>query len=106
VERWFDASAFTNPPPGRFGNSGVNILEGPGLKLHHLSLIKQFVVREGFHLEYVAAISNLFNTPHFQFPRTNISAARPGEITSARTANQDQNKAGARMIEMTLRLRW
>lgn len=106
VEKWFDPSAFTLPEPGRFGNSGVNILEGPGLHVHHLSLIKQFSLNERFNLEYFVGISNLFNRPHFRFPRNNISAARAGEITSERTANQDQNKAGARMIEMTLRLRW
>ena len=31
VEHWFDTSCFVEPPPGRFGNSGVNVLEGPGL---------------------------------------------------------------------------
>lgn len=106
VERWFDPSAFKVPELGRFGNSGVNILEGPGLNLHHLSLIKNFPVNERFNLEYVAGISNLFNHPHFQFPRNNISASGAGQITANRNINQDQNKAGARMIEMTLRLRW
>lgn len=106
VERWFDFSCFTDPQPGRFGNAGVNILEGPGLNLHHMSVLKAFSVREGLKFEYVASISNLFNRPHFQFPRSNISAAAPGEITGNRNFNQDQNKAGARMMEMTLRLRW
>jgi hypothetical protein len=32
--------------------------------------------------------------------------ARAGEITDARTINQDNEKAGPRIIEMTLRLRW
>lgn len=94
------------PPPGRFGNSGVDILEGPGVKLHHLSLVKQFKAGERFTLEYVAGISNLFNTPHFPFPRNDVSAPRPGEITRARGADQDNEKAGPRMVEMTLRLRW
>jgi hypothetical protein len=35
IQRWFDGSAFVVPPAnaGRFGNSGVNILSGPGTKL-------------------------------------------------------------------------
>jgi len=106
VERWFDAAAFVAPQVGRFGNSGVNILEGPGIHLHHLSLVKNFKIHERFNLEYFTGISNLFNHPHFRFPRTDISAAEPGVINSARSADQDQNKAGPRMIEMTLRLRW
>jgi hypothetical protein len=106
VERWFDPSAFVVPQPGRFGNSGVNVLEGPGVNLHHLSLVKQFKAGERFTVESVAAISNLFNTPHFRFPRSDVSAARAGEITSARGADQDNEKAGPRMVELTLRLRW
>lgn len=106
VERWFDPAAFVVPQAGRFGNGGVNILEGPGIKLQHLSLVKNFRMTERFNLEYVAGISNLLNTPHFRFPRNDISAAQPGQITSARSADQDQNKAGPRMIEMTLRVRF
>ncbi|MGH9341942.1 MAG: TonB-dependent receptor domain-containing protein [Acidobacteriota bacterium] len=106
IERWFDPSAFVEPAPGRFGNSGVNILEGPGVNVHHLNLTKRFSIREGLSLDYVAGISNLFNHPHFRFPRENISASRAGQITRARNANQDQEKVGQRMIEMTLRLRW
>lgn len=106
VEKWFDRMAFVVPPAGRLGNSAVNVLEGPGVKLHHLSLVKQFKASERFALEYIVGISNLFNTPHFQFPRNDISAPRPGEITAARRADQDNEKAGPRMIEMSLRLRW
>src|SRR5947208_12258337 len=42
VNRWFDPAAFATPPAGRFGNSGVNILEGPGISLQHVSVVKQF----------------------------------------------------------------
>ena len=94
------------PQAGRFGNAGVNTLDGPGTVLHHASVTKRFRVLEGLQLEYVCGVSNLLNTPHFQFPRSDISAARPGEITSARTANMDNEKAGQRIVEMTLRLRW
>src|SRR5205807_2153841 len=41
ISHWFDPSAFAPPPPGRFGNSGVNILEGPGLQVHHLTVSKR-----------------------------------------------------------------
>jgi hypothetical protein len=32
IRRWFDAAAFARPTPGRFGNSGTIVLEGPGLQ--------------------------------------------------------------------------
>src|SRR5690606_35970961 len=107
VERWFDTSCFQVPALGRFGNSGVNILEGPGLHLHHLSLTKEIAISERFTLKYIAGISNLFNQPQFDFPRTNISASDPGRITQIRVgADLSMEKTRARQMEMTLRLEW
>ncbi|MPZ17816.1 MAG: hypothetical protein GEV06_07895 [Luteitalea sp.] len=103
VERWFDASCFAVPQPGFFGTAGVNILEGPGLNLHHLSLVKRFSLRGGVNLEYVLGVSNLFNTPQFNYPRSDINAANPGEVTAVRSGREN---SGSRMMEMTLRLRW
>src|SRR5690606_3059924 len=82
VDGWFDASAFRVPEPGRFGNSGVNVIEGQGIHLHHLTLSKRFQISKRFRLVCTGAISNLFNKPHFLSMRTNISAAGPGELTS------------------------
>jgi hypothetical protein len=82
VDRSFDPSAFRLPEPGRFGNSGMNILEGKGVNLHHLTLSKHFQLTERFRLTYTGAISNVFNTPHFLGMRTNVSAAGAGELTS------------------------
>lgn len=82
VDKWFDSSAFAVPEKGRFGNSGVNVIAGQGLQIHHLTLSKRFQFNERFRLVCTGAISNLFNTPHFTGMRTNISAAGAGELTS------------------------
>jgi hypothetical protein len=79
---WFDRTAFQVPASGRFGNAGVNTLEGQGVSLHHLTLSKRFQISERFRLVYTGAISDLFNTPHFLGMRTNISAAGTGQLTS------------------------
>jgi hypothetical protein len=60
----------------------VNIIEGQGVNLHHLTMSKQFQVSERFRLVFTGAISNLFNTPHFLGMRTNISTAGTGQLTS------------------------
>jgi hypothetical protein len=78
VQRWFDASAFVPPPTGRFGNSGVNILEGPGLNLHHLAITKDFKITERWKLVYQASLNNIFNHPAYNFPQANISV--PGQV--------------------------
>jgi hypothetical protein len=42
----FNTSAFAhNLLQGTFGNAGRNIIEGPGYKTWHMSLVKQFPIR-------------------------------------------------------------
>jgi hypothetical protein len=74
LNRWFDTSAFVRPPAGRFGNSGPNILEGPGLHLHDLTLGKTFPITERFRFTFLAACQNLMNHANFENPGANISA--------------------------------
>ncbi len=73
VDHWFDETAFKVPATGTFGNSGLNILQGPGLNTHALTASKGFRLYERFNLRIIAAISDLFNHPNFLFPATNIS---------------------------------
>lgn len=104
LDHWFDAAAFAPPPPGRFGNSGVNILEGPGYNAHHISIMKRFNFTERMGLEVAAAISNLFNHPNFVSPSSNISV--PGQVGHiyGTVSNWDVQKGGPRQMEMKLRL--
>jgi hypothetical protein len=103
--RWFDPLAFAPPPRGRFGNSGVNILEGQGLNVHHLSMVKRFRLTERFSTTFTSSVSNLFNTSHFNNPRTNITAADPGKFTSV-VPDYAPEKHTNRRIMMKLRIEW
>jgi len=78
LNHWFDASAFVTPPKGRFGNSGSNILEGPGLHAHNLSIGKRFRLGERFSFTYTMAFQNVLNHPNFSNPAANIST--PGSV--------------------------
>jgi len=107
IDRWFDVNAFAPPPPGRFGNSGVNILEGPGLHVHHLTVSKRHRITERLSLQTMLAISNLFNHPNFHFPAANISApGAAGVISSTYGGGDDFNleKAANRRMEVRVRL--
>jgi hypothetical protein len=101
--QWFDPSAFKVPAAGTFGNSGVNILEGQGIKVFHLSLAKRFPITERWRMSFTTAISNLFNTPHFGNPNLNINTADPGKFT-ATIPYYNPEKQGFRQMNMTLRL--
>jgi hypothetical protein len=106
LDRWFDVTAFAPPAPGRFGNSGVNILEGPGLNVHHLSVSKEFRLTERFRFQYMLAISNLFNHPNFHFPNANISAPGQAGVIGATYGGGDTfnlEKAANRRMETRLR---
>jgi hypothetical protein len=102
--RWFDASCFSVPPAGRFGNSGVNILEGPGLHSHNISVTKRFPLTERLRLDYMATMSNVFNHPNFEIPASNISVPGQVGIITAQHGRFRAERSGARFIDMRLRL--
>ena len=84
VRRWFDATAFARPTPGRFGNSGTNVLEGPGLHKHDLTLAKTFPITERLRFTFMAVAQNVANHPIFSNPASNINATNAGVISSTR----------------------
>jgi hypothetical protein len=101
--QWFDPAAFKVPAPGHFGNSGVNILEGQGLNVHHLSVAKSFPFTERWKMTFTGEISNLFNHPHFNNPNNNISNANPGQFTSI-IPNYNPEKQSYRQVAVKLRI--
>jgi hypothetical protein len=104
--RWFDASAFAVPAPGRFGNSGANILEGQGINAHHLSLAKQFRITERLSTTFTGLFSDIFNTPHFNEPSGNISVpATVGRFTSV-VSDFGAEKHNGRRIALMLRIQF
>lgn len=104
VGGWFDPTAFAVPPAGRYGNTGVNILEGPGMNLHHLAVVKEFPVTEKWKVLFQANIADIFNTPHYAFPQANISVpGQVGRIVGSQGGGAPREKSAMR--EVTLRLR-
>jgi hypothetical protein len=67
----------------RFGNSGRNILFGPGLDTWDVSLIKKTQITERYGLEFRAEFFNLFNRPNFGTPGSTIGTSTAGVITGA-----------------------
>lgn len=104
LTRWFDVGAFTRPAAGRFGNSGVNVLHGPGLHTHNVSISKRFALTERLHLDYMTMISNLFNHPNYDYPSSNVTVPGGGGVVGTQLGFFSNEKAGPRMIEMRLRL--
>ncbi len=108
VEEWFDVNCFTtdalaqalaNGTP-RFGNSGRNILFGPGLQQWDLSVIKRNPITERVNLQIRAEFFNLFNHPNFGTPSPNTGGATIGTST----AGQITSAGSPRDIQLGLKL--
>ena len=63
------------PALGQFGNSGRNILRGPGINNLDLALFKNFTLAGTRKLQFRFESFNVFNHPQFSSVATNITAA-------------------------------
>jgi hypothetical protein len=81
-QSWFDQSAFVSPTAYTFGNSGRNILAGPGFHNIDLGLARFVTLTERWNLEFRAEAFNLLNTPQFGLPNTTLGVATTGVISS------------------------
>jgi hypothetical protein len=98
LAKWFDTTAFVAPAQYTFGNSGRNILTGPGYVSPDLSFNKSFsfaAVREGMSLQFRMDASDILNHPNFGQPNANIGAQGAGTITTA--LNSRTLQLGARL---------
>jgi hypothetical protein len=98
INEWFDPNAFAQPLPFTFGNSGRNILYGPGFADVDLALSKSFAIPrlgERTRLQFRADAFDVANHPNFGKPNVTIGSAAAGIITSAST-NRDV-QLGARL---------
>jgi hypothetical protein len=66
-----------------WGNSGRNVLVGPGTRQLDVSLFKDFRIREAKPLQFRAEFYNFSNTPQFNNPNATIGSPVFGQITSA-----------------------
>ncbi|HYO81928.1 MAG TPA: hypothetical protein VES20_11030, partial [Bryobacteraceae bacterium] len=97
IDRWFDTSAFAVQRQYTYGNSGRNILSGPGLKNLDVSLAKTFSLLEHLDLQFRAEAFNATNTPAFGQPNATLNSPGVGVINSA---------GDPRRLQLALKLLW
>ncbi len=93
INRWFDVTDFSPVPATefRFGNSGRDILTGPGSIILDASLFKSFTLPlEGHRLQFRAEFFNLPNHANFGQPDARIDQPTAGVIGSAGPGRQIQ----------------
>jgi hypothetical protein len=70
ASRFFDPAAFRIPEPGTFGNSGRNVIIGPGIKNLDAALSRTIRVSDAMRAQFRADFYNVFNHTNFVAPPT------------------------------------
>ncbi len=81
--RWFDTEAFRAPSVGGFGNAGRNILEGPGLGVGNVSLVKETPLADNLRLQFRIEAFNVLNGTNYDLPGIFLGSPDFGRILSA-----------------------
>jgi hypothetical protein len=83
LTHYFNTAAFAPNSPGTFGNSGKNILNGPGTNSWDLALMKNFKVsNDRYNVQFRWEMFNAFNHPNFGQPDSTVTDPNFGQITS------------------------
>lgn len=102
--QWFNTglnvpgSAFELPPLYQYGNSGYDILRGPGLANTDVSLARDFALRESLHLRTRLEVFNLLNRTNFALPERILGVESSGVISHTTTAS--------RQMQLIVKLDW
>ncbi len=85
LNRYFDTSVFSQPPPFTFGNTSRTLpnVRSPGLVNLDFSAIKNTRVTEGMTIQFRAEFFNLLNNVNFGSPGTVFGTPTFGVISSA-----------------------
>jgi hypothetical protein len=89
ITKYFNTAAFVSPAVGTFGNSGRNILTGPGNFTTNVAILKNFRLspREGLgKIQFRAEAYNLLNWVNLSNPVATLTAPNFGAISSAGAA--------------------
>jgi hypothetical protein len=97
VDRWFDKNAFVSPVGFAFGNSGRNILMGPGMAQWDFSLFKSITVTERVRMQFRIESFNFFNHPNFGLPNGSIGTAAAGAVSST-VGSPRQNQFALKLL--------
>jgi hypothetical protein len=100
VQNWFDQSCFVTPPVYTYGNSGRNVLYGPGIDNVDFALHRFFPIpiRESMKLEFRGEFFNFMNRSEFSMPAVILNLPTTGRITATSIPN--------RQVQFALKLMW
>jgi hypothetical protein len=103
---WFDTTSFTQPSGAVLGDSGVNILSGPGLFTFDSSVFRAIPIHESLSLELRMDAFNAFNHPVFANPSTSLTSASYGYVTGTAGTGVNGTAGAPRALQFAGTLRF
>ncbi|HWP44263.1 MAG TPA: TonB-dependent receptor, partial [Blastocatellia bacterium] len=104
VEQYVDPTAFRLAPAGSYGNSGRNVLEGPGYLTFDMGLFKNTRLSERVRLQFRAEAFNLFNRANFAAPDNLTLFVDEQETVPGNFARITRTTSTARQLQFGLKL--
>ena len=104
---WFDPAAFAPVTAVRYGNTGRNILRGPGSFQLDASLFRNFQITERVKLQFRAESFGITNTPRFNNPGatvSNLTRNADGTIRALNGYTEILGASGEREIRFALKM--
>jgi len=99
IHNWINTAAFAIPANniGRFGDSSIGSVVGPGTQGVSLSLFRNFKVTERMAFRFGASVTNVINHPNYGVPGLTLGTSSFGVISSLQTAEG----SGPRAMQLT-----
>jgi hypothetical protein len=104
---YFNPAAFAPVTTVNFGNSGRDIIRGPGVFNVNASLFRNFSIKEWLKLQFRMETFNLTNTPQFGNPGATVTSATfnsDGSIKALNGYSQITTASNERQLRFALKL--
>ena len=98
ANRWFDPCAFVLPAFGTFGNTGRNILRGPGLVDWDMSVFKNTHITERIGLQFRAEFFNILNHTNLGFPADTVGTLSTSGVITRTATTSRQIQFGLKLV--------
>jgi hypothetical protein len=89
IDEFFNTSAFAQPAQYTFGNEGIDVITGPGIKDVDLSAVKNTQINERMNLQFRCEAFNAANHPIWGQPNTAFGTPQFGQILGTRLSNRE-----------------
>jgi outer membrane receptor protein involved in Fe transport len=97
LNQYFTTAAFQQNAPGTFGNTGRNLLKGPGINYSDAALMKNWTSHERYKVQFRWELFNAFNHANFDLPDANPSSGTYGRITKTGPIKPRVMQAGLKL---------